>query len=326
MMRFLILLLISLGGFLSSASAGEYPELESLKRYSREALNRTGLRLSSVDPKFLGVRVFGKAISSASPKDMSQIEDLTLRSQDYWRAMMEMSTDDPSVLFAHGYMLASIGEAELAINYMLLGSIEIGGAFRPEIQEWQRLNGALRDRATKEIKEGVALHDAGKFDEAMSVYDSVLKSFPFCATAFHEKAISLMEKDPSIIFKENPTAELFALCRKHDPFLWQAYQGKDPKVLKAGAAFLSKAKPFYSRETVTIKSFSDFAEGCEEMELFPIAAACQWKLVAFDKPNYKQHLIKYLALIEKAGCPNMDFFKNIFASELLQDTNQKIGK
>jgi hypothetical protein len=312
--------LVFISGSPISATADEYPELESVRKFGQDALQRTGARLSSVDTKFVGVRAFGKAILSLSPGDMKQIEDLTLRNQDYWRAMMEMATSDPSVLFAHAYMLVGIGEVELASTYMMLGSIGIGEPARPEFEQWLKLYSALRERAGKDIKEGITLHDAGKHDEAISIYNRVLTSFPFCASALYEKAISTIEKDPSIILKENPTTELFASCRKHDPFLWEAYQGRDSRVNKAGMTFLSKAKPFYSRETVTIKSFSDFATGCEEMELFSIAAVCQWKLVAFDKPDIKQHLAKFLLLLEKTGCPNIEFFKNIFSSNFQGNT------
>jgi len=81
----------------------------------------------------------------------------------------------------------------------------------------------IEDNINKDIEKGIALHDQGKFVEAIKVYDEVITNFPFSAWAYYEKSYSLLLKGH---FKsENLREELYEKARKCEPFFLHAYQG-----------------------------------------------------------------------------------------------------
>jgi hypothetical protein len=292
-----------------------YPELAAVRTQSLQNLRKLSEVLTSVDAKFVGVISFGKAIGTAHPENMAQVDEITLHNPDYWRAMMEMAPGDPAILFAHAYLLACAGEVDYADVYMALGSLNMSKDFISHTKRWQDLTKALRDVSTGQIKKGIALNDSKKYKEAISVYDDVLTQYPCCAWAMYEKGLTIMLMNGTKGAGKSGSAAMFAACRLHDPFRWQAYQGSDQKVLSSLPVLLGKVIPYYSGEKRTPESFNDFAEGCEEIGLFQIAAVCQWRLANSDSSNQKRHLIKYLSLMEKCGCPNMPFFRAQFALE-----------
>ena len=48
------------------------------------------------------------------------------------------------------------------------------------------------------------------------------------------------------------------------------------------------------------------------MELYPFAAHARWKLALIDSDHLQEHIKKFLYLIEKCGCEDVDFFKKQF--------------
>lgn len=48
------------------------------------------------------------------------------------------------------------------------------------------------------------------------------------------------------------------------------------------------------------------------MRLYPLAAQCEWNLALFDSANAKAHIRAFLDMMDKAGCPNVAFFRGQF--------------
>ena len=295
------------------AALAEYPELRAVKSLAESSLKKTATRMRFVDIRFAGVINFGEAILSQDEDRPQSVDALTCRSQDYWRAMMEMAPNDPSVLFAQAYLLAKEGEIDRANIYMNLGGMGLSETFKPEFAQWQVAYKALYKRTEGEVAKGIKLNDNRKYKKAIDVYDKVLLEYPYSSTAMYEKAFTLLLMDVKGALFDPGHIAMYTFCRTHNPFLAEAYQGNDQKVIQGAIAFSKKVQPFLAGQDRTIQGFSAFADGCEEMGLFDIAAICQWRLVLLDSANQKEHIRKYLQLIEQAGCPNMKFFRDQFS-------------
>lgn len=295
-----------------SVAVGEYAELEALRRGSGEALKMYGERLAGVDAKFAGVVRFGEALKGIMEAREVDVGKVTGRSKDYWRAVLEMVPEDPSVLFAHGYLHAARGETAWADAYFLIGSLTAGKAHRAELDVYRRLRDGLEKRVGREIERGIKLHDRREYEKAVAVYDGVIAAYPSYGLAYYEKGLSYM-----MMSKEDPDMKpkamaMYGQCRQCDPFHWKAYQGGDPNVIGKLMVYLEKVYPFVSGKERNKEGFAAFAEGCEGMELYVLAAHARWKLSLIDGDNVETHVKRFLDLIEKCGCEDADFFRSQF--------------
>jgi hypothetical protein len=115
--------------------------------------------------------------------------------------------------------------------------------------------------------------------------------------------------DPKLVARRT---QMYAACRRCDPFYWQAYQGSDQKVLEQLTVLGTKVVPFVSGKQRTKEALVAFAEGCEAIELYPFAAHARWILTRADPEHMQQHLKAFVRLIEKCGCEDAEFFRNQF--------------
>ena len=264
------------------------------------------------DPKFEGVVKFGRALKAAEDETKVDVVKLTYQSKDYWRAVLEMTPKDSSILFAHAHLHAARGEIDWTDPYLLLGSLTAGKSHRAELETYTRLRKELDDRAGSEINKGIELHDRGQYGEAVEVYDRVIAEHPNCALAYYEKGYAYLMMSKAKPDAKQTALQMYAECRKRDPFHWKAYQGSDPNVIRKLQVYLKQVHPFVSAKQRTKESFVAFAEGCEAMELYPFAAHARWKLALVDSENLQEHVKKFLDLIEKCGCEDVDFFRKQF--------------
>jgi len=307
-MHWLIMLLC----LFCSVSFAEYKELEALKQSSHQVLRGYSKHLVAIDPKFEGAVELGESLQANSDESKVDIAKLTYQSKNYWRAVLEMTPKDSSILFAHAHLYAARGETAYADAYFMLGSLTAGKSHRTEFDKYKNLRNELNKRAAQEIDEGIKLHDHGEYDKAIEVYDRVIAEHPNCALAFYEKGFSymMMSKDEPSLKKK--AMQMYAECRQRDPFFWKAYQGSDPNVIQKLQIYLKQVHPFVSGKQRTKEGFVAFAEGCEAMELYPFAAHARWKLTLIDSDHLQEHIKKFLYLIEKCGCEDVDFFNKQF--------------
>jgi tetratricopeptide (TPR) repeat protein len=305
-------LMILLACLVCSVSFAEYKDLEALKQSSHQALSRYSKRLVAMDPKFEGVLKFGETLQAIKDETKVDVAKLTYQRKYYWRAVLEMTPKDSSILFAHAHLHAARGETACADTYFLLGSLTAGKSHRTELDKYKNLRNKLNKRSVQEIDEGIKLHDHGEYDKAIEVYDKVITEHPNCALAYYEKGFSylLMSRDEPSLKKK--AMQMYAECRRRDPFFWKAYQGSDPNVIQKLQIYLKQVHPFVSGRQRTKEGFIAFAEGCEAMELYPFAAHARWKLALIDSDHLQEHIKKFLYLIEKCGCEDVDFFKKQF--------------
>lgn len=305
-------MIVVLGSLACSVASAEYEELTVLRVSSGQMLGQYAGRLAAVDPKFEGVVRFGESLKTVRDAALVDVSKLTYKSKHYWRALLEMVPSDPSILFAHAHLHAARGEVDYADAYFMLGTLTVIKKPRAELKEYERLRRKLTRRVEHDIKKGTRLHDRGKYAKAMAVYDRVLAGYPRCAWAFYEKGFAylMMGKDDSELAAKRTA--MYAECRRCDPFYWQAYQGRDQKVLDKLTVLATKVVPFVTGKKQTREGLIAFAEGCEAMELYPLAAHARWILTGADSEHLEQHLKAFLDLIEKCGCEDAEFFRNQF--------------
>jgi tetratricopeptide (TPR) repeat protein len=317
---------ILLGCLTCSLSFAEYRELEVLKQSSRQVLMGYAQRLAAEDSKFEGVVKFGEALQAIKDETRVDIAKLTYQSKNYWRAVLEMTPKDSSILFAHAHLHAACGETDWTDPYFLLGSLTAGKSHRAELDTYTRLRKELDNRAGAEINKGIELHDRGEYSKAIEFYDVVIAEHPNCALAYYEKGLSYMmmgKDDPN---HKQEAMQMYSECRRRDPFHWKAYQGSDPNVIRKLQVYLKQVHPFVSGEQRTKEGLVAFAEGCEAMELYPFAAHARWKLALIDSDNFQAHMKKFLDLIEKCGCKDADFFRKQFKFNEAEPANEFVWR
>jgi tetratricopeptide (TPR) repeat protein len=298
--------------FSCSVSFAKYKELEALNQSSHQILMEYSQRLAAEDSKFEGVVKFGQELQVVKEETKVDITKLTYQRKYYWRAVLEMTPKDSSILFAHAHLHAARGETAYADAYFLLGSLTVGKTYRAEFDKYKNLRNELNKRAVQEIDDGIKLHDHGEYDKAIKVYNGVIAEHPNSALAYSEKGLSymMMSRDEPSLKKK--AMQMYAECRQRDPFFWKAYQGSDPNVIQKLQIYLKQVHPFVSGKQRTKEGFVAFAEGCEAMELYPFAAHARWKLTLIDSDHLQEHIKKFLYLIEKCGCEDVDFFNKQF--------------
>jgi tetratricopeptide (TPR) repeat protein len=300
------------GCLICSVSFAEYKELEGLRQSSHLALKGYAERLASIEPEFEGAVRFGQSLQAIKGETKVDLSKLTYKNEDYWRAVLEMTPKDSSILFAHAHLHAARGETAYADTYFLLGSLISGKSHRAELDKYKKLRNELNGRANQEINKGIKLHDQGEYKKAIEAYNKVIAEHPECALAYYEKGFSYMMMSKADPNSKETAMQMYAECRRVDPFFWKAYQGSDQKVIEKLKILLKQVHPFLSGKERNKKGFIAFTEGCEAMELYPFAAHAQWKLALIDSENIQEHIKKFLDLIKKCGCKNVDFFREQF--------------
>jgi len=303
---------ISIVCLICSVSFADYQELAALKQSSHQMLGGYARRLAGVGAKFEGAVKFGEQLKAVKDETKADMPKLTYQSKHYWHAVLEMTPQDSSILFAHAHLHGARGETSLADVYFLLGSLTAAKSHRAEMDRYKHLRNKLNKKAGEEINKGIKHHDQRKYTEAIEVYDSVIAEYPNCALAYYEKGLSYMmmsKNDPNL---KQDAMQMYAECRRCDPFNWKAYQGGDPNVIKKLQVYMKQVHPFVSGKQRTKAGFLSLVEGCEAMELYTLAAHARWKLAMIDSGNFKEHLKKFLDLIEKCGCQDADFFRKQF--------------
>ena len=309
MKKYFVILLVYV---VCSVSFAEYQELENLRQSSNQVLRGYAERLAVMDPKFEGAVNFGQALQAINDEAKVDLAKLTYKSENYWRAVLEMTPKDSSILFAHAHLHASCGETAYADLYFLLGSLTSGKRNQAELDRYKSLRNDLNSKAILDIEKGIKFHDQGEYAKAIEAYDRVIDEYPNYALAYYEKGLTYMmmsKADPNL---KQTAMQMYTECRRLDPFYWKAYQGSDPKVIQKLQIYLKQVDPFLSGKQRTKQGFIAFADGCEAMELYPFAAHAQWKLALIDSENIQEHIKKFLDLIEKCGCENIDFFRKQF--------------
>jgi len=176
--------------FREAGLAGQY---QILRRWSREKmLPMLAGMASGVDAKFEGVKNMGELIKQTNV-DSVDIEKITYRNYDYWRAMLEMVPGDQLIPAMHVYLYVAQGQFGKAgrILNVIYPCTDVEATKTYFLDD---LNSRLRVFhyfLEKEVRRGIRLHDQGRYREAIAVYKKILKDYPNSAWVNYEWFFSL---------------------------------------------------------------------------------------------------------------------------------------
>ncbi|WP_422927953.1 hypothetical protein [Singulisphaera sp. PoT] len=207
--------------------------LAMLKAWVRdESIPLLAVFCGEAEPKFEGVRNLGKALEKIEPGQPIDVAALTDRNPDFWRAMMEMQVGNLLVPCARIALHLANGEVEQARRWLEMAPFFDNG--KTGASRWlanMRRFVMLFDKDVNErVREGVALHDKGKYEEALKIYADLLKSYPGSAYArfeqFHTRRTQIMEAKGGIAEAQADWPEVHKAILACDPLYPSVAQAK----------------------------------------------------------------------------------------------------
>jgi tetratricopeptide (TPR) repeat protein len=152
-------------------------------------------------------RKFGKALQGVKGEGPIDVAALTDKNSDFWRAMIESPRGDLLVPASAIALRAADGQLHyarrLADALEVFASEDFGAVGL--LREFRTKARLYEDGLSASIRNGVALHDAGRFDEAMKIYDDVLKDDPKSPRALYERFQTELAK--SLKTQPSPTPD-----------------------------------------------------------------------------------------------------------------------
>jgi hypothetical protein len=262
---------------------------------------------SSVDEKFIGVRYTGKVFSEASYLD-KKTDEVTINSSQYWRGVMEMSPGNFIVQASQVFMHVENEEFDIARRYLRLlmffaDKKSIASDYLKGIANKFDLFYHTHDSL---VQKGIALHDKGKFDDAIHVYQNILAQFPGSAWANYE-----------LYFSTNAKADGFKNTGK-TVSQWNEYKtsvyNADPLYPMGGGANNSKDGYILFRHMEVGELFKDnkklkedlirYADIALDLEAYAFAAHIYWNLYTIsgtEKWRGRDFLTYFLYSLQKQG-------------------------
>ncbi len=141
------------------------------------------------DPKFEGVVNLGKTLEKLDLNGPVNVEALTERNPDFWRATMEMAPGIPLTPAIRVALHTLNGEFDKArrISEIARPFDANKSAASRVLGEFFMLNQAFSKALNDRVYGGIALHDKGEFAQAIAIYDSVLRDVPKSAWPIYER-------------------------------------------------------------------------------------------------------------------------------------------
>lgn len=261
---------------------------------------------TSVDDKFEGVKSFGKLLEKTNFNEPQDFENLFYRNKNYWRATMEIEKGNQLIPITHIFALASQGELGYATE-----NIEIIRMFTdPKTIPYRNLNelyfriNEFNKELEKEINKGIIKHDEGKYDEAIKVYDELLKIYPNSSWTLYEKYYSqnakkLKDKTNDVNDRNDWDIAKEAIY-KHNPLYnmdVRASNGKEAYLLFRRY----ELQKLFTEKDNTLKDIFEYASIATDLGVYDFAAQLYWISTTFDNDNEKESLHRFLYCLEKLG-------------------------
>jgi hypothetical protein len=295
-----------------AASAPE--KLQWMRRWARtEALPVLAASAASADARFKGVRDLGKAIGKLdleSPIDVTALSD---RSPSYWRAMLEMAPGDPFIAATRVALHAANGEIDQARRYSAVSTFFDARktASSRLLGEARAMMGFFYKDVESRISQGIALNDKGRFAEAMTIYDGVLKDYPGSAWSHYERtqtrmAMAVKEGKPieQGLADWPKTRDAILAC---DPLyeMMANSEGAD------GIFRLTRRveiKSLFKDRSKAGKDLVRYADIARDLDVYGFAAMLYWNILTAVKPedyDRRELLEDFLYCLEELGVKDL---------------------
>ncbi len=289
----------------------QYEDIQRMA--SQEIIPIIGHFLSDVDPQFAGVLALGELINSSDLLEKTS-EEITSHNADFWRATMEMHQRNQLIPFTKVAVHMAKGEIDQAKNLMQILSFFSDDQSLPEAFN-EEVVGKLDiyDRGlSAEINKGIALHDKGKYDEAVNIYEELLGRFNGSAWLNYELYLS-----KSAGFEN--TDELNDIWSKHkdniysnDP-MYSTYAQANSKESGFEMWRRMELKELFGAREKLIDDLVEYADIALDLKNYDIAGQVYWMILSNIPPeNYgdRDLLAYYLYCMSQLGHENiLDNFK-----------------
>ena len=286
---------------------------------------------SSVSEQFMGVRKTGEVLTKRTFLN-KETNNVTDKNPLYWRGVMEMSKGNLIIPVSKIFMHVANDEFDLARRYIgglfrFADKESLASAYLLELNNNLNLFYRLHDSL---VRQGIALHDAGKFDKAIEVYNGILADYPNSAWARYELYFSTDAKN-SAVSKEAKKST--ALWNESKASVYTA----DPLYPMGGGASNAKEGYVLFRHLKVSELFKDnknvksdmiaYAGIALDLEYYAFAAHLYWYLLSlFPEEKYNGHgfLVYFLYSLQKQGLTEVQsFFKTDYKNEFTVIDNER---
>ena len=224
------------------------------------------------------------------------IDALVTHNPRFWQLYYEVVPGDPGLAVLYAALLQGCGELKRS-SYVLviarqrpglsdLVSKYLDAALTLSVRAEEALNVAVVD-ATQLFDNGDFDGAARKLEESLAIWpQNSLAHFELGLTRGNQERIAngqtpLVANDKVRINEDpgfsNRVVELFATSRKHDPFAWRTYQGRDEKLIKSLRILVDIGMPIWAKMSksrnadVPTKDLMMLAAVCQLTEIHELA-------------------------------------------------------
>ncbi len=284
---------------------------------------------SNVDTVYLGVLAMGSELNNHAYLG-KEVKNLTDFNPNYWRATMEMSLGNQLIPFTKVCLLLANGQFDEANRLLYVINFFYDDKTLPAKFD-REINDKLQsffDQLGIEIQKGIALHDKGKYAEAMEHYDTLLKNFPNSAWLNYEMYFSrsAISGDLDVSGEDWKDAQktIYA-CDPMYPINPQAKSGKEGYLLFRRREI---SDLFSSAESVRadIVTYADIAL---DLENYSFAGQIYWLVFSHLKEEdfaERNILAHYLYCLDKLGdTSNIENFDGDYQAEFAQIEAERIA-
>ncbi len=234
---------------------------------------------TTVDEQFKGVLEIGEILKQKK-YIKEEIENLTEKNSDYWRAIMEMSHGNQLIPFTKVCMHISKGELDIARKLLFIINFFMEDATSPSIYH-EEISGKL-DLINKELKSkigvGIAFHDEGKYKKALDIYFNLLEKCPKSALLHYEIYFSKTAKMDSIELADIEWMKFWKIIYKYDPMYYKDVFAKSGKQAYLLVRREEINELFKSKENFK-KDFVEYADIALELGNYDFAAHIYWLII-----------------------------------------------
>lgn len=284
--------------------AGQYRYIRQWA--ARQALPVLAAFETKVEDKFAGVKGMGKLVAGTDATRPLDVAALTDRNNDYWRGCLEMSRGNQLLPLTKVMLYAAQGEFDRADLYLkLLDPVSDPKAAPTQLaQELHWHIAQFTEGVNAEIQQGIALHDAGKYDQAQAQYSRLLATYPASAWANYERFLT--ERAATLKKGSVDSAQWHraaAVVYSHNPMYPQSAQASSAK---EGYQLLKRMRltELFKDKTKFAADYAEYANIALRLGEYGLAAQLDWVLFSLfsdKKAGDDARLADFLYCLDKLG-------------------------
>ena len=209
-------------------------------------------------------------------------DKLITHNTNFWQLYYEIVPGDPGLAMLHAGSLLAAGDAERAqiVLRLTLHRGDLNEETKRILLGILQHCGQFMQPSHQLVRDGITLHDQGKFNPALAKYDAALKLWPLNGWATYERGTTLRIRDG----EGAAVTKAFAQSRRLQPFQQAAWQG-EVKDLPGMLTMHKVVLPLWEKSLKDIKyemtkdELWEFCQGLQEAELDDLALIARQILI-----------------------------------------------